>query len=533
MPLPVAGDADPPAADPLVAALLDPAAYDHPVAEVQLIETHISWIFLTGVYAYKVKKPVDLGFVNFSTPALRRDSCQEELRLNRRLAPDLYLAVRNLHGPRERAHFGAGGPVIEAAVQMRQFAQQDLLPLALARGAIAAGAIERLADDLARFHALAARASADAPWGSFEALLEPALANLRTLAQLGQAPADGPALERWSRQQLEQLRPLLAARRAGGAIRECHGDLHLGNLTLYQGRILVFDCLEFSPALRWIDPISDLAFLVMDLRQRGYGTLALRLLNRWLDAGGDYGGLPLLPWYDTYRALVRAKVTALRLSQGPLADGERGRLEQELAHYLDQARAAMAPGPGALVITHGIAGSGKSHAAALLAERGWIHLRSDAERRRLFGRWGVAPGSSPASPSPGSAEAGDAYAPAVTEHLYGEVLPAAAAAALAAGLAVVVDATFLRHSQRRRFQELAERSGAGFGILACGAPLAEIEGRIEARQQAGGDPSEADATVARRQLLQLEPLSEQEKQWVVSADDPRLTPPNLGLSSPC
>ena len=305
--------------NPLVRALLDPAAYDHPVAAVELIETHISWIFLTGHFAYKLKKPVNLGFVDFSTPELRRRCCEEELRLNRRLAADLYLGLRDLHGPPERAHLGGEGPVIEALVQMRQFQQRDLLPEALSRGRVKPEQIDRLADDLAHFHAGAAQASPADPWGTPERVLEPALANLETLAQLGRFPPDGEAMTGWTRQELRRLQPLLEARRERGRIRECHGDLHLGNMALQEERIRVFDCLEFSPPLRWIDPISDLAFLVMDLQQRCHGELALQLLNRWLETGGDHGSLPLLPWYLAYRALVRAKVTALRLQQSNLA----------------------------------------------------------------------------------------------------------------------------------------------------------------------------------------------------------------------
>ncbi|MFO0119256.1 MAG: hypothetical protein ACK512_04045, partial [Cyanobium sp.] len=161
--------------------MLDPAAYDHPVAAVELIETHISWIFLTGHFAYKLKKPVNLGFVDFSTPELRRRCCEEELRLNRRLAADLYLGLRDLHGPPERAHLGGEGPVIEALVQMRQFQQRDLLPEALSRGRVKPEQIDRLADDLAHFHAGAAQASPADPWGTPERVLEPALANLETL----------------------------------------------------------------------------------------------------------------------------------------------------------------------------------------------------------------------------------------------------------------------------------------------------------------------------------------------------------------
>jgi aminoglycoside phosphotransferase family enzyme/predicted kinase len=493
--------------NPLVRALLDPAAYDHPVAAIELIETHISWIFLTGHFAYKLKKPVNLGFVDFSTPKLRRRCCEEELRLNRRLAADLYLGLRDLHGPPERAHLGGEGPVIEALVQMRQFQQRDLLPEALSRGRVKPEQIDRLADDLAHFHAEAAQASPADPWGTPERVLEPALANLETLAQLGRFPPDGEAMTGWTRQELRRLQPLLEARRERGRIRECHGDLHLGNMALLEDRIRVFDCLEFSPPLRWIDPISDLAFLVMDLQERCHGDLALQLLNRWLETGGDHGALPLLPWHLAYRALVRAKVTALRLQQPDLAPAAVEPLEAELGTYLNRARRAMAPARCALVITHGISGSGKSHTARQLRGCGWIHLRSDVERLRLRGRWGCPSGEAPAEPG----QDPNPYAATVTEHLYLKVLLEAAEAALAGGLSVVVDATFLKRDLRRAFIELARRRRTGFGILDCSVPLDLALVRLQHRRAQEHDPSEADAGVVMAQLDCLEPLDQGEK----------------------
>jgi len=509
----------------LVRSLLDPAAYDHPVEAVQLLETHISWVFLTGAYAYKVKKPVNLGFVDFSSAERRRLCCQEEVRLNRRLAPELYLGVVPIHGPPERASLGGPGPVIEMAVQMRQFRQEDLLPQALARAAVTPAQLEGLAQDLARFHATAAIAPSGSPWGTPELVLEPALANLDALAACGRLPPDHRTLREWTLAEHRRLLPQLIARRREGHIRECHGDLHLGNMALQGERITVFDGLEFSEALRWIDPISDLAFLLMDLRQRGQGAWALRLLNGWLEAGGDHGALALLPCYLTYRALVRAKVTALRLDQPDLPAGEAGRLEQDLASYLATARRAMAPPRGAVLITHGVSGSGKSHAAAGLRQQGWIQLRSDLERLRLFGRWGACPA---ADPSLGS----DPYAPAVSALLYGTLLSRAVTAALAAGLAVVVDATFLKRDQREAYRALAAAAAAGFGILSFPVSREEAMARITLRRERGGDPSEADGAVLARQFEAQEPLSSAEQAWVVAVDDPRLSDLGQGLAVP-
>lgn len=509
----------------LVQALLDPAAYDHPVEAVQLLETHISWVFLTGAYAYKVKKPVNLGFVDFSTAERRCTFCQEEVRLNRRLAPDLYLGVVPIHGPPERASLRGPGPVIEMAVRMRQFRQEELLPRALARGVVTPHQIDRLAADLARFHATAAAAPSAAPWGTPPLVLEPALANLDALAACGRLPPEHRTLREWTLAEHHRLVPQLIARRREGHIRECHGDLHLGNMALCAGRITVFDGLEFSEALRWIDPISDLAFLLMDLRQRGQGLWGLRLLNGWLEVGGDHRSLALLPWYLTYRALVRAKVTALRLEQPDLAAGEAQRLEEDLAAYLATARQATTPSRGSLLITHGVSGSGKSRAATGLREQGWIQLRSDVERLRLFGRWGA---SAVADPSLGA----DPYAPAVTEALYGTVLAQAVRTALAAGLAVVVDATFLKREQRQAYRHLAVENGAGFGILEFPVSRQEALRRIEVRRCQGGDPSEADGAVLERQLEGLEPLDAAERTWLVSADDRRLSNLGEGLNVP-
>ncbi len=511
--------------DALVRSLLEPAAYAHPVRSVRLLETHISWVFLTGLYAYKVKKPVCFGFVDFSTAERRRHCCDEELRLNRRLAPDLYLNVVTIHGPAEGARLHGEGPPLDAAVQMREFRQEDLLPEALARQGVAPELIADLARDLARFHAGAAASPPQAPWGRPDLVLEPLLANFETLGRCGRPLAQQRELHDWMLSEHQRLLPLLEQRRVGGRIRECHGDLHLGNMVLHNGRITVFDGIEFSEALRWIDPISDLAFLLMDLRHRRRNDLASRLLQEWLDWSGDHAGLPLLPWYQAYRALVRAKVAGLRLSQPSIRPAEARALEKELAAYVHEACQVMRPRQPVLLVTHGVSGCGKSHAASLLRSRGWLHLRSDVERRRLFGRWGA----DPVAPPP----AADPYAEEVTTHLYATVLAEAAAAALDAGQAVVVDATFLRRDQRERFRALARQAGAGFGILAPEVSPGEARRRIAARQRAGGDPSEADDSVLTMQLQRIESLTDEERGWLVSSvDDPRLTLPGSRLPIP-
>ncbi len=510
--------------EPLITALLRPEAYDHPVETIELLETHISWVLLTGSYAYKIKKPVNLGFVDFSTPERRLQFCQEELRLNRRLAADLYLGLAPIHGPPAAARFCGDGPVIEMAVQMRQFQQQDLLPAVLERNdlapetlvpkALAPEALERLfeqlADSLAHFHAAAAQATAADGYGSAPQVRAPALANLDVLeAALGADPRL-LALRRWSETQAQQLAPWFEARRANGWIREGHGDLHLGNMALWQGRILVFDCLEFSPALRWIDPSSDLAFLVMDLRQRQRPELAALVLNRWLELSGDYTGLQAWRWYVVYRALVRAKVAALRLQQAELTAAAISSQQLVIQSYLALAEATTAEPAPLLLITHGVSGSGKSHLARRLARRlGWIQLRSDVERKRLFGLWGL-PRREPC--------AGDLYAAAVTEQLYGDHLPRCAEAVLGAGLSLIVDATFGQRQQRRNFAALAARCGARFLILDCRCDSDLARRRIQARQVMGLDPSDADPAVLDQQLRHWQPLDFAEQALALVAE---------------
>ncbi len=495
--------------DALIAALLRPEAHEPPELAIDLVETHISWVLLVGDFAYKIKKPVNLGFVDFSTPSRRAWFCAEELRLNRRLSPNLYLAVVPIHGPIEQASFHGAGPVIEMALKMRRFPQAALLPAAMERGEVSPAAFDGLAERLAAFHARAAVAGPGDSWGDPPSVCAPAFANLEVLERQQANPAIVDKLRTWTAAEAVRLEPLFRRRKAEERVRECHGDLHLGNMVFVGARIEVFDCLEFSAELRWIDVISDLSFAVMDLQLRNRTRPADRLLGGWLERSGDYPGLELWTWYRVYRALVRAKVMALRLAQGDLPAPEAEELRHGLTAYLEWALGEIQARRPALVITHGISGSGKSHWARRLATRsGWLQLRSDVERKRRFGLWGDLQGTGSAERL---AEPGTLYSPEVSRWLYRERLPACAAAALAAGMNVVVDATFLKRDQREIFRSLAASRGAHFVVLECLCDPAEASRRVEQRRELGLDPSDADDAVIQRQRQTLEPIEADER----------------------
>ena len=486
----------------LVAALAKPECYAHPVDEVRIIETHISWIVLTGSYAYKIKKPVNLGFLDFSTLGLRRHYCEEELRLNRRLAPELYLELVEIRGTPRAPRIGGDGPVLEYAIRMREFPQTSLASRALARGAFDASHVDALATVIAEFHARAPLARAHESFGTPEAALSAALQNFDQMLPLAKAAPDERALRalrQWTEREFASRRGAISTRKHQGFVRECHGDLHLGNIVVLDGRPVPFDCIEFNDSLRWIDVMSEAAFLAMDLEDRGRRDLAWRFLNRYLEATGDYAGIPVLRFYLVYRALVRAKVHLMRSRQPRLQRGEKIRLSRAFHDYLRLAARYAKPGRAALMIAHGLSGCGKTTATQPLVELlGAIRLRSDLERKRLHG---VAPLSSSRSGLASGIYTKEAGA--ATYRRLGEL----AQEALCAGFSVVVDAAFLNRPERDAFRTIAEWLDAPFLILDFHAPPEVLRARIAERLARADDASEADLVVLEHQIAAREPLT--------------------------
>src|SRR5215510_10695625 len=400
--------------DRLIQALTDRAVYEHPTTEITVLQTHISWIVLTGPYAYKIKKPVNLGFVDFSTLAKRHFFCQEELRLNRRLAPQLYLDVVAISGSPERPRLHGQGTAIEYAVKMVQFAQETLLSHLIEAGQLQVAHIDSLAYAVSAFHASITTADSTSHFGTPEGVYQPVQENFQHLFDAIDDPlrqAHARELEAWCQRTFVARRSDFIARKRDGFVRECHGDMHLGNMILRDDAVVIFDCIEFNDTFRWIDVASDVAVLVMDLEDRGRPDLAHRFLNGYLEATGDYGLLVLLPFYLIYRAIVRAKVAGIRLGQSDLSQEEVQHVREAFGSYLDLAERYTRPSRPQLWITHGLSGSGKTFATQQLIEAtGAIRLRSDIERKRLFGL-------APLERSTGRSDL-NLYAPDATQRTY-------------------------------------------------------------------------------------------------------------------
>lgn len=483
----------------------------HDSGQVDIFETHISWVLVSGAFAYKIKKAVKFDFLDFLTLKSRQFYCLEELRLNRRLAPGIYQAVvaitGNIDCPRLCDGLAAEDNPIEYAVKMRAFAQQALWSFRIPGGSIEAPEVDRLAEKMAHFHSQTACAPEPSPWSAPAALATLATENLDQIERYldgEEGKTQMPALRHWNSCQNLSLKPVFEQRKADGFIRECHGDLHSGNILTMNGQVEVFDCIEFNECMRWIDVLSDIAFIWMDLQILGRNDLAARLLNRYLEISGDYEGCSVLRYYLIQRALVRCKVALLTASVSQFhsdAEGMQG-LRAQARKYLDFAAEQTRPGPAAVIITHGFSGGGKSFIGKFLVElTGAIQIRSDIERKRSHGM--------AASCRAGALPGRDLYAPAVTRDTYSRLWVLAGSIARA-GIAVVVDATFLKRQQRSLFQNLASALDIPFLIVDVRASEPTLRRRIAARRQNGADPSDADWAVLADQLAGDEPLSAQE-----------------------
>ncbi|MBM3544932.1 MAG: hypothetical protein FJX44_10605 [Alphaproteobacteria bacterium] len=466
-----------------------------PPQAIDRIETHASLVFLAGPYAYKIKHAVKYPFLDFSTLEQRHAALRNELRINRRTAPQLYLEVLPITAGKDGAFHlsGTGAPaatVIEWALKMRRFPQENLYEQRADCGLLSGNEMRQLANTIAAFHAVADRLLT--PAHAVLSLAEVLRDNRAAFAARPEIfpPGEAEALAQASDAKLASLSPLLRARARGGFVRHCHGDLHLRNIVEIEGQPVLFDALEFDDRLATIDVLYDLAFLLMDLGKRGLRDHANIVLNAYLDRDGGSGnllGLAALPLFLSMRAAVRAKVELLRA--GKISPDKQDEARREAAAYFALARKFLVAGPPRLVAIGGLSGSGKSAIARALAARigafpGAVHVRSDVERKRLFGV------------PPEARLPAHAYAPEISDQVYA-MCRKRARLALEAGHSVIVDAVHAKPSERAAIRALAAGTGAAFTGLWLDAPPETMRKRVAAR---AGDVSDATPEVVEAQL---------------------------------
>lgn len=480
---------------PLIESLLRPRAYPHPVSKIELLETHISWVILTGEFAYKIKKPVTLSFLDFGTLEQRKHFCEEELRLNRKWAPKLYLDVVPICGSAETPTMGGDNAVIEYALKMLQFPQSARLDAQLDAGLLSDDDMYELAEKVAGYHRDAKSLDYVSDKDALERVTSPVRENFLYVRphieiETLQAIEDG------TENALHRLESQLIDRQKSGYVRECHGDLHLANLVRLSSGIAAFDCVEFSADLRNIDVISDVAFLAMDLVSRARQDLAYIFVNRYLECSGDYAGMDMYGLYFVYHCMIRAKVAAIRCTERTEEEG-REHDRQEVGHYCEVALDWINRPAPTLIAMHGFSASGKTWLSTrLMAQLPAIRVRSDTERKRLFDLEETADSHSTVGQGIYTDRArGDVY----------QTMFDVAERLLRSGYNVILDASFLQRGNRDAARALTAKLDVAFVIVDTVAAREELLRRLTGRKS-GDDPSEADTDVLRHQFENSDPL---------------------------
>ncbi|MBI4539563.1 MAG: AAA family ATPase [Gemmatimonadetes bacterium] len=473
----------------LIDGLQRPEAYPHPADELEVQQTHISVVFLAGAYAYKVKKPVELGFLDFTTLEKRLHFCREEIRLNRRLAAGVYLGVVPITERNGRIEVGGHGRVLDYAVMMERLPPHATLRERLRRGEVDEAAIGTLARRIARFHAGADGGPAVARYGRWEVVARNARENfVQSRRHVGAtiSAAVFRRLEALTEAHLDRLRPVIERRAREGLPRDTHGDLHLEHVYWFPDRepprdFLILDCIEFNERFRYADPVADIAFLFMDLASHGRRDLAGRLGDTYFEAANDPEGRSLLPFYVAYRAAVRGKVEGMTASEEEVPAPERERaIRAARAHWLLALGELEAPERRpCLVLAAGLPGTGKSTLARLLAERASFRIVSSDETRKQLA--GIGAGT------PAHAPFGEGlYTEEWNARTYRECL-ARAERHLFEGERAIVDASFHDEAKRRLFLETAAAWGVPALMLVSTAPTEIVRERMHVRAPSASD----------------------------------------------
>ncbi|AKG22604.1 bifunctional aminoglycoside phosphotransferase/ATP-binding protein [Calothrix sp. 336/3] len=487
----------------LIEQMLEPGFYPHPVKEpIQLIQTHVSYVLLTGDFAYKVKKPVNFGFLDYSTLAKRSHFCQEELRLNQRGAAELYLQVLPITLEGDKYLLNGEGDAVEYVLTMQQFPDGALLSEMFAAGTLQESHMQELGKVVAEYHVRAEINDYIQSFGEVQQVRSAIDENYQqTMKYIGvaQTQEQFEKTKQYTDDFFATRPELFASRIQGKLIRECHGDLHLRNIALWHDKILVFDCIEFNEPFRFVDVMYDVAFTVMDLEARQSRELGNVFLNTYVEQTGDWEGLQVLPLYLSRQAYVRAKVTSFLLDDPGVPETVKEEAAQTAAAYYKQAWEYTQPRTGKLILMSGLSGSGKSTTARQLAKQlGGIQIRSDAVRKHLVG-------------IPLMQRGGDeVYSAEMTEKTYHRLIELGVLLA-AQGFVVILDAKFDKQKWRELAIAQAQSHNLPLEIIHCTAPVEVIQERLHQRQ---GDIADATADLLTSQMQQAEAFSEAEKPYV-------------------
>ncbi|WP_414574834.1 AAA family ATPase [Anabaena sp. CCY 9402-a] len=487
----------------LIQQMLQPGFYPHSIQEpIQLIQTHVSYVLLTGDYAYKLKKPVNFGFLDFSTLEKRQHFCQEELRLNKRGAAELYLEVLPITLEGEQYVLGGTGNPVEYAVKMRQFPQETLLSSLFADDKLKETDLEELGRVVAQYHAKTETNDYIRSFGEVSQIRAAFDENYQQTAKyIGgpQTQAQFDETKAYTERFFAERQELFQRRIQNDYIRECHGDLHLRNICLWQDKILLFDCIEFNEPFRFVDVMFDIAYAVMDLEAQQRPDLSNAYLNTYVEQTGDWEGLEVLPIYLNRQSYVRAKVTSFLLDDPSVPVTVKEEASKTAAKYYKLAWEYTKPKQGKILLMSGLSGSGKSTTAKYLARQtGAIHLRSDAVRKHL--------GGIPLYERGGD----DLYTPEMTQKTYARLLNLGIILANQ-GYTVILDAKYDKQELRQEAIAQAQKHQLPLQIIYCTAPLEVVQERLVNRT---GDIADATVDLLASQLKQTEPFTDTEKPYV-------------------
>ncbi|GAB1541757.1 bifunctional aminoglycoside phosphotransferase/ATP-binding protein [Scytonema sp. NUACC21] len=493
---------------PLIQQMLKPGFYPHEVTEpIQLIQTHISYVLLTGKYAYKVKKPMNFGFLDYSTLEKRQHFCYEELRLNQRAAAELYLEVFPVTLVDEEYRLGGTGEPVEYVLKMLQFPEETLLSKMFKQGKLTEELVEELGRVVAQYHATKTVTNDYIrSFGEVEQVRAAFDENYEQTEKYIGGPQTREQFEetkRYTDAFFIERRELFQNRIQNNQIRECHGDLHLGNICLWQDKLWLFDCIEFNEPFRFVDVMFDIAYAVMDLEAQQRIDLSNAYLNTYLEMTGDWEGLQVLPIYLSRQSYVRAKVTSFLLDDPSVPPEVKEEVTKTAATYYKLAWDYTKPRQGQVILMSGVSGSGKSTTARYLARHlGAIHIRSDAVRKHLAGI--------PLSERGGD----DVYTAEMTQKTYARLLELGILLATQ-GYTVILDAKYDRQQFRSQVLAQAQEHQLPIQIIQCTAPLEVLQKRLSERT---GDIADATPDLLASQIQQSEPFTEKEKPFVKILD---------------